>query len=627
MEITEIRPGAPRRAIKPAAFKEPALWSAYIVLMLLKCSYFQFSTGLNSGPPFSQYNLHMFLSTAVSVMIPPLLIFAFFRRKRFAAFFVLDIVLAVVLFADTVYFRYYYNAISIPVLHQIGLVGSVGESMKSLVKWQDLVFIIDLPFAAAGLALSARKKGVREAGIPFFKRLAASVVVLGLCFGLFQVAWSNSATYMFAYDNNYVVNSLGVFYFHYYDMKKYVQENLFVDKTLSVKDKERINAFYNEKKPEGTKYKGAASGKNLIVIQMEAMQQFVINKKFYGREITPNMNKFINDSAYFDNFFYQTGAGNTADAEFLTNTSLYPLKEGAAYFRFPSNTYEATANLLKKQGYETYAFHANNPSFWNRTEVYKSLGFDHFFSSNDFVMDELIGWGLGDRSFLRQSLDKIDTSKPFYAFLITLSSHHPFNYFDNYHDFFVGSYEGTFLGDYMKAANYVDKALGEFFEDLKQRGLYENSVIVMYGDHNAFQKEQADMLKDLFDFKYNNFNWTNLQKTPCFIRFPGMDSKGLQKTICGELDILPTVANLLGFETPHAMGKDMFNTGKGYAVLRNSSVITDDFVYISADGNTYGSTGELLPKRSHEAEIRDYQEQLAVSDILVNKDALGQDLN
>lgn len=627
MEIVALKPGSPRKAVSPAVLTESALWLIYIVSMLLKCSYFQFSTELNDKPLFSSFNMHMFLSSFTSILIPLAFLIVIFNRKRLTALFIADIIMSCLLFADTMYFRYYYNAITIPVLHQIGLVGSVGDSVKSLLRWQDAIFIADLPFIAAGLIVLAKKIGRRIAPIAFFKRLIAAVVVFGIGFGLFQVAWSNSPVQIFAYDNNYVVNSLGVFYFHYYDVKNYVKDNILINKTLTKSDRAKIKAFFDAKKPEGSRYKGAAKGRNLIVVQMEAMQQFVINKKFNGREITPNMNKFINDSAYFDNFFYQTGGGNTADAELLTNTSLYPLKDGAVYFRFPSNKYEATPNLLKEQGYETYAFHANNPSFWNRTEIYKSLGFDHFINANDFVMDEPLGWGLGDKSFLRQSLDKLDTSKPFYAFFITLASHHPFNYFEDYPGFDVGKYRHTFLGNYLKAANYVDQAIGQFLDDLKRRGLYDNSVIVIYGDHNAFTKDQANMLKPLFDFNYSNFTWTNLQKTPCFIRFPGMDNTGLQKTICGEVDILPTVANLMGFEAPHAMGKDMFNTEKGYAVLRNSTVITEDFEYLNADGNVYSSTGKLLPKGSYEAEIKAYQRQLAISDLILKKNALAEELD
>ena len=146
------------------------------------------------------------------------------------------------------------------------------------------------------------------------------------------------------------------------------------------------------------------------------------------------------------------------------------MRDGAVYFKFPTNIYESLPKMLKQKGYTSYVFHANNPSFWNRTEMYKAIGFDKFINSKNFVLDDQLGWGLSDKSFFRQSLEMIDASKPFYGFFITLSSHHPYNYFDDYDGFDVGDYEDTMTGNYVKAANYVDQAIGQLFDDLKQEG-------------------------------------------------------------------------------------------------------------------------------------------------------------
>ena len=185
----------------------------------------------------------------------------------------------------------------------------------------------------------------------------------------------------------------------------------------------------------------------------------------------------------------------------------------------------------------------------------------------------------------------------------------------------VGKYEDTFIGDYLKGASYVDKAIGAFFEDLKRRGLYDNSVIVIYGDHYAIPMDQSDALKDIIGYKDSTLNWLKLQKTPCFIRFPGMDNTGVHKITAGEIDILPTIANLMGFDAPHAIGKDLFNTEKGYAVLRSSTVITDDFIYSNADGKVYGKDGKELKKEDYIEKIKGYQKQLDISDLIIKKNA------
>mgnify|MGYP000998778590 CR=1 FL=1 len=611
-------------AIDPMHMIEACLWLFFLFGVLLKCSYFQFSTKLNSKPYFSMYNKSMFLSTFSLIMILASILLLFFNRKRLTALLITDILLSLLILADTLYFRYYSNAITVPVLYQIGLVSSITDSVKDLFRVNDLIFLADFPLFLAGLHLIKKKAAKKQlVGIPPVKRLISSFIVILISLGLFHSAYAQTSPSTFSYDNNYVINDLGILYFHYYDIKRNIEERYFTDRTLKEEEKNAIDNYFNSKTPSGTKYRGVAEGKNLIIIQMEAIQQFVINRKFNGKEITPNLNKFINESCYLDNFYYQVGAGNTSDAEFLTNNSLYPLKDGAVYFKFPTNTYESLPKLLKKKGYTSYAFHAYTPSFWNRTEMYKAVGFDKFINSDDFIMDEHLGWGLGDESFLMQSLDKIDTSEPFYGFFITLSSHHPYNYFEDYEGFDVGPYEDTMTGNYVKAANYVDKAVGRFLDELKARGLYDNSIIVIYGDHHAVLKDQTDMLKDLIGFEFSEYNWTKLQKTPCFIRYPGMTETGVNNTICGEIDLLPTIANLMGIDAPYALGKDIFNTEKGYAVLRNSSVITEEFTYVASEDKVYGNDGQLLDKSLYESEIARYQHELEISDIILNKNALS----
>ena len=176
-------------------------------------------------------------------------------------------------------------------------------------------------------------------------------------------------------------------------------------------------------------------------------------------------------------------------------------------------------------------------------------------------------------------------------------------------------------GNYAEAAHYVDMALGEFLSDLKTRGLYENSLIIIYGDHNSVPRDQTEMLADLINFRFNEYNWTKLQRSPCFIICPGLNEKGVSSTICGQLDLLPTIANLMGFKTPNALGRDIFNTEEGYAVLRNGSIVTNDFVYTSAHDITYDHKGKILEACSNSI-IKKYGQILEVSDIILRKNAL-----
>ncbi len=623
-----IPPLEKRTSNKTVSKIEISLWLLFIVAIIYKTAHFQFSVNLNERTPSSDSTLCMLAGSLASALLIAAAVLLLSNKKRLTVLITVDIFMSVLLLADSLYFKYYYNVISVPVLAYIGLIPSVSSSVKSLFNPSDLLYFIDIPIMLAGIFfMKHRNKPEKNAisKLSLSTRLITAVLIIAASSGIFFTAYSKVPASNFIYDNNYVVNSLGVFYFHYYDCKRFINERIFADDDITTEEKARVEQFFVEKnssQPEVIKYAGAAEGKNLIVIQLEAIQNLLINRKLDGREITPNLNSFINDSAYFDNFFYQIGGGNTSDAEFLTNNSLHPLFQGAVYFRYPTNKYESTAKLLKEKGYGTYVFHANTPSFWNRTEMYKAEGFDRFFNCNDYDIDETLGWGLSDRSFFRQSLDKFDTSKPFYSFFITLSSHHPFTYFKDYKSFDTGKYENTYLGNYLKGASYVDTVIGEFLEEIKERGLYDNSVIVIYGDHNGFTHTQTDILKEFIGYEDSEFNWIMLQKTPCFIRFPGMDNKGVQQITAGEIDILPTIANLMGIEAPHTIGNDLFNTEEGSVVLRNSTVITDKLVYLYKDGIVLDREGNTLVKDEYIDEIEKLQEQLNISDIIVKKNGL-----
>lgn len=605
-------------------YAEMLYWLLFIFCILFKCLYFQFTTKLNTDPFLSPTNITMILSSFAVLLILSSLIAFIFNKYRFIALFAFNLLLTILLMADTNFFRYYYNLLTVPVFFQmdIKLLSSVNQSIMSLFLIKDIVYLVDLPFMLMGLVLLHKN----AEKLHFRKRIIRSVSLLVVGMVTFLSVFRCTDINTLAYNSNYSAKSLGVFYSHYYNTKLFIEENLLEDDILTNEDKAAIIEFYKNKSTKftGSKLNGIAKGKNLIVVQMEAIQHFVINRKIGGKEITPNLNKLIKECLYFDNIYYQVSGGNTSDAEFLSNTSMYPTKEGSVYHRFPENTYYSLASIMKEQGYDTYSLHGFDRYFWNRDEMYKSLQFDTFYSEEDFVLDDFAGWdgqALSDSSFFRQSLEKIDTSKPFYSFFITLSSHHPFNYYEDF-AFDVGEFEGTFIGNYLKAANYLDKCIGEFVDNLKQRGLYDNSLLVLYGDHSAVPKVESDGLMQLRGTEYNNTDWTKLQKVPVIIHYPQQEESEVISTIGGQIDILPTIANLMDFDTPYAFGKDLINTDENYAILRNGSVVTKDYIYLSDLKEVYDYTsGKPMNMDLYTEEIKSYIDELNISDTIINKDA------
>ncbi len=609
--------------------KEYWYWIYFILSLMLKCVYFQFATKINSiNPFFSQENILMFFSVLFTLLILISSILLIFNKNRLTALFVLNISLSVLIMSDTNFFRYYYSLLTIPVIFQadIKLLNSVDQSIMSLFKIKDLIYLFDLPFVFIWFK-NLKRKGIEK--INFSLRAISFILIFIISFIGFFAVYKETKINTLVYNGNYIARKFGVLYSHFDNAKIYISENLSSDKNPTQKDVNYVKKYFS-KKNEATssrKFKGIAKGKNLIVVQAEALQGFMVGTKISGEEITPNLNSLIKESLYFNNLYYQVASGNTSDAEFVFNTSLFPASEGAAYIRYPQNTYYSLAKMLKGQGYKTYALHAFTAQFWNREEMYKSLGFDKFINSNYYEMDDFAGWesnALSDMSFFRQSFDKIDTSAPFYSFFVTLSSHHPFEYFEDY-EFNVGELQGTLLGNFIKAINYEDKCLGEFINQLKKRGLFDNSLLVIYGDHSGIPKFEADQLMDFLGIDFSEAEWIKLQKVPCIMHYPGLKNGEVMNITAGDIDLLPTIANLMDFEAPYALGNDLLNSEYGYVILRNGSVITDNYIFLNELCEIYDSkSGKTLNIKNYEKELKTILKKLYISDMIIEKDIFSK---
>ena len=306
----------------------------------------------------------------------------------------------------------------------------------------------------------------------------------------------------------------------------------------------------------------------------------------------------------------------------MSNNSLYPAESGAAYYTYSGNQYDSLAKELKDNNYYTAALHGYNEGFWNRNIMYKSESFDNFYGEHSFNIDEEVGLGLSDKSFLNQSLEKIKTFKePYYSFLVTLSSHFPYDDVKGYGDFNVGQYENSLLGNYLKGIHYTDAQLGMFLDKLDKEGITNNSVIVIYGDHFAIPKEYADQL-----YKFENVNnaddlkWFQYQKVPLIIHFPDDQNKGVNHTYAGQMDLYPTLANLFNLPRNDMFGKDLLNSNSNKVVFRNGSFTDGNVFYVSWTNTYYDiKTGKVIPETDELKNKKEsYNKELEYSDDILN---------
>lgn len=331
---------------------------------------------------------------------------------------------------------------------------------------------------------------------------------------------------------------------------------------------------WNNEDIEDNEYKAIAKGKNIIFIQIESLENFLINEKVYNQEITPNLNKLTKESFYFKNIYEQNSAGNSIDMDMMAASGVLPLGDVITYLEYPEVRYNSLPRLLNNEGYNTILTHAERAGDWNWAEAGKSAaGYKTIWDINEYIIDEYVGFGLSDRSFYTQFLDKLSKEEePFLAVLPTLSSHGPFDLDEKYRELDLPSeLDNNRLGGYFQSVHYADKQIGLFFELLKEKNLIDNTIVVIYGDHGGIHKyymedvEASDIEGNWWQEKDN--------KIPLFIYGIDIPSKVVE-AYGGQIDIMPTVAYLLGLDTKgYQMGRNLLKTNRDSTIIKGGIVV------------------------------------------------------
>ena len=307
---------------------------------------------------------------------------------------------------------------------------------------------------------------------------------------------------------------------------------------------------------------GVAADRSVIVVQLEAVQSFAVGLDIGGGSLTPNLDRLAETSWYFPNTYSQVRKGTTADAEFIANTSLYPPHAGAAPIAYADQKLTSLPRLLQGEGYSTAAFHTNKGSFWNRTEMMPALGFEEFYDRAYFGDEDVIGMGPSDEVLYDKAmhvlLDLDATGAPFYAYLISITSHHPFVSATNEKEMveLPPAWEGTYAGRYLQNVEYADRALGQFLAEYEASGLAERCTLVVMGDHFGLSPQESGTPGGalLAEELGRSYDTVDAMRVPLMIRLPGQTEGHLVSETVGQVDVMPTLADALGLDiatTPH----------------------------------------------------------------------------
>lgn len=502
-----------------------------------------------------------------------------------------------ILFANVLYYRELNDYITIPVLMQTSNAGTLTSSLGNIIEWTDLFYWIDVIAMLIALIWFKKKKPIKWKPQQASVFIYAAIFVFLLNMGLAEKERPDLLSRTF--DRQILIKNIGIFNFHVYDAV--LQSKTTAQRAMA--DSSEITPVYNyiqsKDKDVNENLTEIAKGKNVIVVSLESLQTFVIDNEVNGEVITPFMNEFKKESIYFDNFYHQVGQGRTSDSEFLLENSLYPLDRGAVFFTHGQNKFYALPKVLKENGYYTSVQHANDSSFWNRDVVYPNFGYDKFYDVDSFEVTEenSIGWGLKDKDFFTQSVEHMkEMPQPFYTKLITLTNHYPFVLEEEDVSIEPGNYPSNTLNRYFQTVRYMDEALEQFVQQLKDSGIYENSILIVYGDHFGISENHNRSMGMYLEKEINDFESFQLQRVPMFVHIPGYTDNKVISKVSGQIDIRPTILNLLGIEEPNPItfGQDLLSEERpSFVIARDGSFATSDVVYtkgVCYDKYTGGET-------------------------------------
>lgn len=487
----------------------------------------------------------------------------FSSKRKIGLYLTVNLIVTAIFFAAIMYHKYYGVMVTYHALEQVNQVTAVKNSVFSLLAPYYLLIFLDI--VVIGFWLFRKKRAEKLKAFFNMKKASTGVITgifaLSLLLCIFNI-WPNRASM----NEIKQAEQMGILNYETYTIFSSTKKEELVSKNQISQAK--IDDLKGISAPAKPKYFGAAKGKNLIIIQMESFQNFLIDLKIDGQEVTPNMNKLVKENTYFKHFYQMVGQGNTSDAEFVVNTSFYIPYNEAATQNYPDKDLPSLPKLMRDQGYDTATFHTNVVDFWNRGELYAAIGFNRYYDQKWFGTEDTVFFGPSDEVLYKKTAEELDrmqqAGQPFYSQVISMTAHHPFTTPHEKDKIQLPErYQDNMVGDYLRAQSYADYALGQFIQDLKQKGIWDNSVVVIYGDHlglpmYSLDKHGLELMKEIYGRDYSYIDMINI---PMLIHAPGVDTPAVMENVGGQVDILPTVANLFGVNLDNHIhfGEDILN--------------------------------------------------------------------
>lgn len=563
------------------------LFATLLIKHLLAMGYLFSSTGYTFalGVFFAHFKLIYLFSLLAVIALLVSVLFLLRGWKRTLAAVVINVVFTLCVALDFIYARAFY---SLPSFIWVNLLSSAGGAVQgsigSLLWWTDILFILDffvwIPVFI--LQFIRRPRGEfpavksKRRGVPFLAACLSALLILGVFQG-HDLATDEKDRFVSATDLTEQAVALTSVGFHVKDMVAVVFGVNEIEALNKVQEAE-ISEYYAWKNADSgieTAPFGQLAGKNLLFIQVESLENFVIGNCIDGQEITPNLNRMLSNSYHFTHIYEQVKGGNSSDCDLMLMTSLLPIENGPTFALYGDANFNSFPDILRKNGgYRSAYFNSEKDSTWNYEQVMSgAILFDSF--CMDYPQDELYNFYPPDEVMLTETLPKLVTlskdagDNPYYAHLVLCSSHMPFDLPEKeWRLKLPEELEGSYMGDYLQCVAYVDFAIGQFLTQAQQVGLLENTMVVITGDHGGVHKYYPQWV-DKYSTEYPWMGTGETYTVPLIVYAPEIEGK-VMDVHGGHVDVMPSLLHLLGIEkstyADTAIGRNLFFTSRDFVI-------------------------------------------------------------
>lgn len=551
------------------------LW-LFIACLFFKFVLFDLDWCLNttfSSFSFVQSYLTKFLLASL-LAIP----FLYIRSRWYLV--IVGTLLDILLVVNLMYFRTYYTSIPWDSYFLAGNLADFTASVFDSLRWLDLGF----PLLTVVFLILIRRQNLK---IQLAVHAGRSLKLLGVCVVVPSLLLTGFFLYYGSYKKAYqalltdyqtcgtpIYTIFGSLYYeHIQDRMEYTpQVEQEIEKWLSEHPKHKPLPIKIEARD------------NCIIILAESFESWLLEKRVEGKEITPNLNRLLNE----DNVLYapyvqtQVKGSRSIDAQLILHTGLLPINYGAYSARFPHHTYYSIDKAFKEKYVDggTCCMTVDKKIVWNVAIVAQDFGYDKLLDKSCFILNEKTGprRRLGDMSFLKQCGNKLATEEFFPADghslvqCVTYSGHSPFVIPEASKRISFSEKLPSKLRDYMVVANYTDSAIGEFIKFLRSQRKFDNTMIVITGDHEGLALARKSLCEET--------KGQNIVSPNCFTPFIVLNSPVNMRyeKVMGQVDMYPTLLDLLGLDNYQwrGMGQSILcEDKKGFAISPLLEIIGD----------------------------------------------------